>query len=323
MKKDQKKGNMKGFSKKLLAILVAALMGVMLFAGCASSTTNTETTENETAAGTENTESTETAEVTETAETAETTESTESASTDSSLDDVKAKGTLVLGMDDSFPPMGFRDENNELTGFDLDLATEVASRLGVTVEPVAIDWSQKENELNTCNIDVIWNGFTITEERKEATEMTFAYMKNRQVVVVMNDSEYQTLSDLAGKTLSLQAQSSADDALTDSPDFKASLGEVVYLNNNADALRDLEIGGCDAVLMDEVVANYYITNGSSYRVLDESLADEEYGIGCRKGSVALRDAIEETLSEMAGDGTLAEISTKWFGKDVTTVSAAN
>lgn len=241
---------------------------------------------------------------------------------DTSLEDIKTKGKIVLGMDDSFPPMGFRDANNELTGFDLAVATEVANRMGVELEAVAIDWSQKENELNTGNIDVIWNGFTVTEERKEAMEMTFAYMKNRQIIVVMADSDVNSLADLAGKSLALQAQSSAEDALNDSPEFKGTLKEVIALNNNADALRDLEIDGCDAVLMDEVVANYYVTTGSDYRVLDESLADEEYGIGCRKGAAALRDEIEAQLSAMAADGTLASISNEWFGKDVTTVPAA-
>lgn len=272
--------------KKVLVFLLAALMLITVFAGCAKP------------------------------------EPAADPAVDTSLEDIKAKGKIVLGMDDAFPPMGFRDENNELTGFDLAVATEVAKRMGVELEAVAIDWSQKENELNTGNIDVIWNGFTITEERKEATEMTFAYMKNRQVIVVMADSAINALADLAGKTLSLQAQSSAEDALNGSPEFKDSLKEVIFLNNNADALRDLEIGGCDAVLMDEVVANYYITTGSNYRVLEESLADEEYGIGCRKGSASFKGEIEAQLSAMAADGTLAKISTEWFGKDVTTVPAA-
>lgn len=272
--------------KKVVVFLLAALMLITVFAGCAKP------------------------------------EPAADPAKDTSLEDIKAKGKIVLGMDDAFPPMGFRDENNELTGFDLAVATEVAKRMGVELEAVAIDWSQKENELNTGNIDVIWNGFTITDERKEATEMTFAYMKNRQVIVVMADSAINSLADLAGKTLSLQAQSSAEDALNASPEFKDSLKEVICLNNNADALRDLEINGCDAVLMDEVVANYYITTGSNYRVLDESLADEEYGIGCRKGSVAFKSEIEAQLTAMAQDGTLAKISTEWFSKDVTTVPAA-
>ncbi len=242
--------------------------------------------------------------------------------TDTSLDDLIAKGTLVQGMDDAFPPMGFRDENNELVGFDVDLAAEVASRLGVELVPTPIDWAQKINELNTGNIDVIWNGFTITEERKAETSMTFAYMKNRQVMVVLADSSYQTLADLEGKKIALQADSSAEEALADNPDFLAKIdgGAALQFSDNMKALMDLDVGGCDAVLMDEIVANYYITQGSPYRVLDESLADEEYGIGFKAGSDALRNKVEEILKEMAADGTLAKISNKWFGKDLTTVA---
>lgn len=240
---------------------------------------------------------------------------------DTSLADIKAKGTLVLGMDDAFPPMGFRDEANQLVGFDLDVATEVTKRLGVTVTPTAIDWTQKIFELETGNIDVIWNGFTIDEDRKEKTEMTFPYMKNRQVLVVLADAPYAAPADLSGKKLALQADSTAESALEGSAEFKAALAEVIYFDDNIAALMDLEVKGCDVVLMDEVVANYYISNeGSPYKVLDEALADEEYGIGFQKGAVTLKDEVERILTEMAQDGTLAAISEKWFGKDVTTVS---
>lgn len=243
------------------------------------------------------------------------------AAADTSLEDLKAKGTLLQGMDDAFPPMGFRDENDELVGFDVDVAKEVASRLGVELVPTPINWQQKENELNSGNIDVIWNGFTITQQRQEETEMTFAYMKNRQVLVVLASSPYQALADLEGKKLALQAESTAEIALDGAADFKAKIdgGEAIKFDDNMKALMDLDVGGCDCVLMDEIVANYYISKGSAYRVLDEALADEEYGIGFKKGSVALRDEVESILKEMKADGTLAEISTKWFTKDVTTV----
>ncbi|MDD3920921.1 MAG: amino acid ABC transporter substrate-binding protein [Eubacteriales bacterium] len=241
---------------------------------------------------------------------------------DTSLEDVLNKGKLVLGMDDAFPPMGFRDDNYELTGFDVDLATEVCTRLGVDLEPTPIDWAQKIEELNTGNIDVIWNGFTITEERQVETCMTGAYMKNRQVMVVKADAGIKVLADLAGKKIALQADSSASEALDGKADFKASIdgGAAVEYSDNMKALLDLEIGGVDAVLMDEIVAGYYISqNNKPFVILEEALADEEYGIGCRKGSEALRDEIQLTLEAMAEDGTLAAISIKWFGKDLTTV----
>lgn len=239
---------------------------------------------------------------------------------DDSWDKVKKKGEFILGLDEGFPPMGFRDENGEIVGFDVDVAKEVCSRLGLKLKLQPIDWDAKEQELNTGNIDCIWNGFTITEERKQNVLFTKPYMKNLQVLVVLADSGYSKLSDLEGKTLGLQAGSSAADALNSVPDFKAKLKGVAEFNNNMDALMDLEKGGVDVVLMDEIVARYYIQmKEKNYRVLDEALASEEYGIGFRKNDKKLMEKFQETLEAMAKDGKLAEISTKWFGKDITTV----
>ncbi|MGE5614671.1 MAG: amino acid ABC transporter substrate-binding protein [Bacillota bacterium] len=239
---------------------------------------------------------------------------------DRSWDKVKEKGELVMGLDDSFPPMGFRDENNELTGFDVDVAKEVCNRLGIKLRLQQIVWDTKEQELNTGNIDCIWNGFTITEERKENVLFTEPYMGNRQVLVVKSDSTLSKLSDFEGKRLALQAGSSAADALNAAVDFKSKLKEVVEFDENLTALMDLEKGGVDVVLMDEVVANYNISTGKfDIKVLDEALAPEEYGIGFRKNDVALMNKVQDTLKSMAKDGKLAEISEKWFGKDVTTI----
>jgi polar amino acid transport system substrate-binding protein len=239
---------------------------------------------------------------------------------DSSWNKVKEKGEMVMGLDDSFPPMGFRDENNEITGFDVDVAKEVSARLGIKLTPQPINWDTKEQELNTGKIDCIWNGFTITDERKENLLFSKPYMNNRQVLVVKSDSTLSKLSDFEGKKLALQAESSAADALNASADFKSKLSDVVEFDDNMTALMDLEKGGVDVVLMDEIVANYNIqAKKVNVKVLDESLATEEYGIGFRKADNALMTKIQETLDAMAKDGKLAEISEKWFGKDITTV----
>ncbi len=241
---------------------------------------------------------------------------------DTSLDDVLKKGTLVQGMDDAFPPMSFRDEADTIVGFDVDIAAEVANRMGVTLEPKPIDWNQKDTELDTGAIDVIWNGYTITQERIDKNTVTPGYMRNRQVLVVREDSEVQSLADFAGKKLALQAASSAADALDGKPDFKANIagGEPLEYDDNMKALMDLQAGGCDGVLMDEVVANYNISvGGMAFRVIDEALAEEEYGIGVKKGYNALEAEIWKQLTAMADDGTLAKLSEKWFGKDVTIV----
>ena len=240
---------------------------------------------------------------------------------DNSWEKVQEKGEFALGLDDSFPPMGFRDENGNIVGFDVDIAKEVCNRLGIELKLQPINWDAKEQELNSGKIDCIWNGFTITEERKKNLLFTEAYMNNRQVLIVNSGSPFKTQTDLKGKKLGLQAGSSAADALNSAPDFKASLQEVVEFDDNMMALMDLEKGGIDVVLMDEIVARFYIQNkNKQYRVLDEELAKEDYGIGFRKKDQKLMEKIQDTLKEMAKDGKLAEISTNWFGKDITTVS---
>lgn len=239
---------------------------------------------------------------------------------DRSLEKITEKGVFVLGLDDSFPPMGFRDEDNTIVGYDVDLAREVCKRLGVTLECQPIDWAAKEQELNTGKIDCIWNGFTMTPEREEALNFTKPYLDNAQVVIVRSDSGYTTLADLKGKTVGLQAGSSASDALDSNEAFKSSLKGVVEFKDNLTAFMDLEIKGVDAVIMDMVVGNYSIkTTGKPFVVLDEHLASEKYGVGFRKNDQALRDAVQKTLEEMAADGTIAAISTKWFNTDISVV----
>jgi len=240
---------------------------------------------------------------------------------DTSLETIKAKGKLVLGLDDAFPPMGYRNENNEIVGYDIDLAKEVAKRLGVELILQPIDWNAKEQELNTGKIDCIWNGFTITEERAKNMAFTKPYLKNAQVLVVKKSAPYQTLADLKGKAVGLQAGSSAAEALDGAAEFKASLKNVVEFKDNLTALMDLEVGGVDAVIMDLIVANDNIKRaGKAYRILAESLSAEDYGVGFRKNDLALRDAVQSTLEAMAKDGTLADITTRWFGSDISVVS---
>lgn len=262
----------------------------------------------------------EVAEVEETAETAEEEASAEENGEDTSLDDILAKGEFVLGLDDSFPPMGFVNEDQEIVGFDIDVATEVASRLGVELKLQPISWSAKEQELTTKNIDCIWNGFTKNPDREKNHTLSDAYMKNTQVAVVLKDSGISSLEDLAGKSVVIQNGSTASDAMDANEEFKNSLGELILVDDNVQALMDLAIGGSDAVVLDEVVARYY-TEGKEdqYTVLDGSLADEEYVIGFRKGEEALTNKVNEILLELAEDGTLAKISETWFGKDITVI----
>ncbi len=239
---------------------------------------------------------------------------------DNSLAALKNRGVFVLGLDDSFPPMGYRDENNEIVGFDIDLAKEVAARLGVKFKAQPINWDSKEQELNTGKIDCIWNGLTITAEREAALSFTAPYLENKQVVVVKNSSGYTKLADLAGKSVAIQSGSSAEDAVNDSPDFKKSLKQIVPLEQNLMALNDLVIGGVDGVVMDSIVAEYAIKqSGMPLVTMDESLATEKYGIAFRKNDKKLTAAVQQALEEMASDGTVARISGKWFGSDISVI----
>lgn len=241
---------------------------------------------------------------------------------DGSVEKIKEKGTLVLGLDDTFPPMGFRDENNEIVGFDIDLARAVCERLGVELVCQPIDWASKELELSSGNVDCLWNGLSITEKRLEAMSMTEAYLNNKMVLVV-KDKAIQTKADLAGKKLGLQAGSYAEEMLAANAEFKDSLGEVLTFEENLTALMDLNNGNLDAVLVDLVVATYQINNMENADLtIIEDLGDDRYGIGFRKEDVALRDAVNAILLEMDADGSLAEISTKWFGEDITIVKEA-
>ncbi len=241
------------------------------------------------------------------------------AASDDSLQKIKDKGEFVMGMDISFPPMGFKDENGELTGFDVDMAKAVAEHMGLTVKLQAIDWNSKEMELSTGNIDVVWNGYTITDERKEKVLMSEPYMGNAQVIVVKAGSDIKSLADVAGKRLGVQDGSSAQEAVEANADFAASVGEMIKFKDNVMALMDLSNGQVDAVAVDSVVADYYSSKQEgAYEILSETLAPEEYGIGFRKGDQSFHDAVMEALKQMKEDGTAAEISNKWFGRDVTT-----
>ncbi|NQX45196.1 amino acid ABC transporter substrate-binding protein [Paenibacillus tritici] len=224
-------------------------------------------------------------------------------------------GQLVIGIDDKFAPMGFRDDNNEIVGFDIDYAKAAAAKMGREVTFQPIDWSAKESELNSGRIDMIWNGYTITDERKDKVLFTKPYLENSQVVVVLADSALNKLQDLAGHEIGLQSLSSAADALDANP-IKAELAGVSEFTDNVLALTDLKSGRLDGVVIDEVVARYYIAKEpDTYKLMEESLAPEQYGIGIKKGNEDLLTELQKALDELSSDGTAADISTKWFGEN--------
>ena len=239
---------------------------------------------------------------------------------DNSLVELKSRGKFVLGLDDSFPPLGFRDDNNEIVGYDIDLAKEVAKRLDVEFVAQPIDWDAKEMELETGKIDCIWNGFTVTEDRKQALSFTKPYLNNEQVIVVKEDSGIKNLKDMTNKVVGIQSGSSAQEAVEGNASFASSIAKVIMFKDNIVALNDLDIGGVDGVVMDSVVANYSIVQTKKpFVTIKEPLSKEEYGIAFRKSDVLLRDEVQKILEEMARDGTVAAISQKWFGKDISVI----
>lgn len=305
--------------KKMLSIMLGAALAAAMMAGCGSSGNG------ETKAATEASKTTEAsseASTTEAASKAGTTEaaSTEKAATEADSTDAAATGgTFTVGFDQDFPPMGFVGDDGEFTGFDLATAAEVAKRLGKEVKYQPIAWDAKDMELNSGTIDCIWNGFTMNGREDDYT-WSEPYMKNDQVIVVKADAGIESLADLAGKVVDVQTDSSAQAALNDNTELSGSFGQLITVADYNTAFMDLESGAVDAIAMDNVVASYQIQKrNADFKVLDEAIAAEEYGIGFKKGNDELKDAVQKALEEMAADGTLANISNEWFGKDITII----
>lgn len=238
---------------------------------------------------------------------------------DTSWTDIKERGYFVVGLDDAFPPMGFREEGtNEIIGFDIDLANEAAKRMGIEVQFQPVVWDTIIEELNGGKVDVIWNGLTITEERKGKIAFTDPYIEDKQIIVVQKSSDIASKADLADKVVGIQAGSSAILAVEKDVATYESIGEFVEFSSNDEALLDLAAGRLDAVVVDEVVGRYYIAKKpDDYKVLEDHFGLEEFGVGLRKSDNAFLTELQKALDEMKADGTMAEISNKWFGEDIT------
>ena len=231
---------------------------------------------------------------------------------------VENDDVFTVGFDANFPPYGYQDENGDYVGFDLDLAAEVAKRRGWELALQPIDWDSKDMELSAGTIDCIWNGFTMSEERLDKYEWSEPYVDNSQVFVVAADSGIASQADLAGKTVTVQTDSSALEALEsdDSKELKDSFAELVVVPDYNTAFLNLESGAVDAVAMDIGVAKYQIeSRGDGYVILDDELVSEQYGVGFLKGNKELRDEVQETLDEMAQDGSFMKTAEKWGLQD--------
>jgi His/Glu/Gln/Arg/opine family amino acid ABC transporter permease subunit len=225
--------------------------------------------------------------------------------------------TFIVGFDAEFPPYGYKDDNGEYVGFDLDLAQEVCDRNGWTLKKQPIEWNSKDMELNSGSISCIWNGFTMNGREDDYT-WTKPYVDNSQVVVVRKDSGITQLNDLAGKVVAVQADSSAlaaltgEDASEENKTLCATFKDLQQVGDYNSAFMNLESGAVNAICMDIGVANYEIeSRGDKFMMLEDRLSSEEYGIGFKKGNTELRDKVQATLLDMLADGTFDEIAEKW------------
>ncbi len=224
---------------------------------------------------------------------------------------------LVIGLDDNYPPVGFRNEAGELVGSDIDMAKEAAKRLNREIEFRPIDWSSKEAELASGKIDLIWNGLTPTPEREKNILFSVPYQLSGQVVFVPTDSEIEGLPDLEGKIVGTQEGSTAIDALAKNPELEESFQELRMYPDFVSAFLDMKIGRVDAVLGDEIVGRYYMQKSpGELRVLPERFGEETDNVGMKLGNTELKEEIDKVLMEMKADGTMTKISEKWFGQDI-------
>lgn len=230
---------------------------------------------------------------------------------------------IVLGLDDDFPPMGFRDEKGNIVGFDIDMAAEAVKRMGDTVEFKAIDWASKEAELKSKRVDMLWNGLDITEKRKENMMFSDPYMNNRFIIFKAHGKheEIKGEADLAGKIVATQAGGGTIEEYLESDKtaitkkFKEFKKYPEYLT----AFMDLENGRIDAIVCDEIIGRYYMSkNPGKWDAVDATVGPTaQFGVGFRKDDKALRDKVQKALDEMRKDGTMAKISQKWFAADIT------
>lgn len=235
---------------------------------------------------------------------------------------------FTVGFDAEFPPYGYKDENGEYVGFDLDLAEEVCRRNGWKLVKQPIDWDSKDSELNSGSISCIWNGFTLNG-RESLYTWSYPYIDNSQVIIVKNDSDIINKEDLAGCIVVVQADSSAlaafegDDASEENRELAASFSQLQQVSDYNNAFMNLETGMVDAICMDIGVAGYQLEERKGqFRILDETVSTEQYAIGFKKGNTELRDLVQESLNEMSADGTFKEIAEKWGLSDALCIEKA-
>lgn len=239
------------------------------------------------------------------------------------------QGSITIGFDNTFVPMGFEEKNGQYAGFDIDLSKAVSEKLGIKIKFQPIDWDMKETELQNGTIDAIWNGYTATDERKEKVAFTIPYMENQQVLVSKKSQNIHSIQDMTDKILGAQAGSSGYLDFEAQPDLLKSQVKDQKANQYQsfnETLIDLKNDRIDALLIDRVYANYYLQSEgilNDYNVFSAGFESESFAVGVRPADKTLLAALNQAFISLYQEGKFQEISKKWFGEDVATSHVKN
>lgn len=232
--------------------------------------------------------------------------------------DLEKEGVFTVGLDDTFAPMGFRDDKGKLVGFDIDLATAVAKEMGLKIEFKPINWDAKDMELKSKNIDCIWNGMSQTPEREKAMSLSKKYLNNKIILMTQKDDVVvENAADLAKYNIGTQADSSALEMLGKNEKYNDFKDKITEYKSYDDAILDMKAGRIDVIAIDQVLGEYKNKNmGEAMKSLEYNLGDDFYVIGFRKDDKELTKSVNEAIKTLIDNGEAAKISEKWFGKDI-------
>ena len=239
-------------------------------------------------------------------------------------DKYQQQKSITVGFDNTFVPMGFEEKNGNYAGFDIELAKYVSKKLGITVHFQPIDWDMKETELQNGTIDAIWNGYSATDERREKVAFTIPYMQNTQILVVKKTSGIHSVEDMTGKVLGAQNGSSGMLDFEEHPEVlknRVKGGDADQYQSVNEAIIDLKNDRIDALLIDRVYADYYITTegiADEYDTIPSGFESESFAVGVRPADKKLLEALNQAFKELYQEGIFQQISQKWFGEDVAT-----
>jgi ABC-type amino acid transport/signal transduction systems, periplasmic component/domain len=239
-------------------------------------------------------------------------------SSDGSWSYVKDNGELIIGLDDTFAPMGFRDNDGKLVGFDIDMARAVCKELGVKAKFQPIDWDAKEMELKSKNIDCIWNGMSATKERQEKMSLSKKYLNNKIVIMTTDKNvSIKSASDLKKYKIGTQKDSSALEMMKADSKYDSFKDNITEYDTYDEAILALKAGRVDCISIDQVLGNYKNTKMDNALITcDYNFGNDFYAIGFRKSDVELTNKVNDALQTLIDNGTAAKISKKWFGKDI-------